>query len=664
MRVDFEAGVLASHPELSADKLFSDNDNRFRYEGFVDRVFRFVSEKQLMRTELWARFVQQFREDADYDAGWRGEYWGKMMRGACFVYAYTRDPALYRVLCDTVCDLMTTADENGRISTYHVSHELDGWDLWGRKYVLLGMQYFFEICEDEVLRERIVRSMCAQMDEIIAKVGAEKGKKPITSCTRHWRGLNSSSLLEPVVRLYRLTGRKAYFDFSKYIVDGGGTDVENIFKLAYEDRMYPYQYPVTKAYEMMSCFEGLLEFYRITGEPWYRDAVIRFADKILESDFTVTGCCGCTHELFDHSTVRQANTTNGAIQQETCVTVTLMKLLHQLTCLTGNAKYADAFERSFYNAYLGSLNTEDVTQPTVMGAHPDWVIEPLPFDSYSPLTAGTRGNGIGGLKVMSDRHYYGCCACIGAAGIGLVPKMQIMSCEDGFAINLYIRGSVRTRTPSGREAVFTFDTAYPKHGKVDIELRLQSSERFRILLRNPCWSKETAVFVDQKRVDICDGYIEIEREWRDRERITLILDMRTEILRPVSYGSQILMNKVVWGANMIVPTFDAEDPLLKYHIALRRGPIMLARDSRLGDCVEDAIPVLSDGDYAKIELIADDAIPFDAIVAAQVPLADGSHVTVVDYSSAGKLWSKESRMAVWLRRIEPAPCSSPIAAPY
>ena len=40
---------------------------------------------------------------------------------------------------------------------------------------------------------------------------------------------------------------------------------------------------------MMSCFEGLLEYYRITGKEWQREAVIRFADRILESDFTVIG---------------------------------------------------------------------------------------------------------------------------------------------------------------------------------------------------------------------------------------------------------------------------------------------------------------------------------------------------------------------------------------
>ncbi|MBR6745463.1 MAG: glycoside hydrolase family 127 protein [Clostridia bacterium] len=632
------------------DAFYNAQGNVFQYEGFMDRAYRFILDAQLMREDLWARFVRQFREDSDYEGGWRGEYWGKMMRGACLVYMYVRSPALYRILSDTVEDIMTAADEDGRISTYAKSHELESWDLWCRKYVLLGMQYFLEICEDDALRERIVRSMQRQADCIIGKVGKGEGKKPITACTRNWRGLNASSILEPIVGLYRLTGEQRYLDFAQYIADSGATDVENVFRLALEDQLYPYQYPVTKAYEMMSCFEGLLALYRITGEEWYRTATVNFANKILESDFTVIGSCGCTHELFDHSSVRQANTTNEKIQQETCVTVTLMKLMYQLTLLTGDGKYADAFEISLYNAYLGAMNTENVIEPMILREHPDWVAEPLPFDSYSPLTAGTRGNGIGGLRLMSDRHYYGCCACIGSAGLGLVPRMQLLRTEDGFAVNLYVAGTVSADTPGGQRILFDFRTEYPKHGETEIRLRLPRPEGFRLLLRNPHWSQKTKLTLNGKPLSVSEGYIAIEREWRDGDTLSLMLDMRTQAIRPIPYGSQILMNKVVWDKDITVPRFDREDPLAREHLAFRRGPIMLAQDGRLGYSLSDAasVRVRADG-YVDAQLPAEKKAAFDTVVEAALPLADGSYMPVVDYASAGKLFSEKSRMAVWMR---------------
>lgn len=416
---------------------FFDCRNEFQYSDFIDKTIRYIETVQLTDVELWDRFVRQFRENADSDAGWRCEYWGKTMCGACLVYSYTKNKNLYCILRKTVLDIMDTQDCFGRISSYELNREFDGWDIWGRKYVLLGLQAFLEICTDECLSSDIVSCMCRQADYIIDKIGdANNGKLPITSATRHWRGLNSSSILEPFVRLYNITGEQKYLDFAGYIVSCGGTDVVNVFDLAYQDELYPYQYPVTKAYEMTSCFEGLLEYYKATGIEKYKTAIINYANKVLESDFTIIGSSGCTHELFDHSAVRQANTTNGAIAQETCVTVTLMKFFYNLTLLTGDTKYIDAFEISMYNAYLGAVNTEGVVEPTLKKEHPDWSTEPLPFDSYSPLTAGTRGNKIGGLKLMSDKHYYGCCAAFGAVGCGLIPKMNLLSYSKGFALNL------------------------------------------------------------------------------------------------------------------------------------------------------------------------------------------------------------------------------------
>lgn len=639
----------ANYPKQNTDVLFNDIENTYKYSGIIDEAMHFTEEKQLFRTDLWKRFVNQFKEDdADYDAGWRGEYWGKMMRGACFVYAYSRDEKLYDVLTETVIDMMSAADENGRISSYNVSHEFDGWDIWGRKYVMLGMQYYLEICKDEELKKRITASMCAQADYIMSKIGREEGKKSITSATRHWRGLNSSSILEPFVRLYSITENKKYLDFAEYIVEIGGTEVENIFELAYQNELYPYQYPITKAYEMTSCFEGLLEYYRITKNEHYKTSLVNFADKVLESDFTVIGCCGCTHELFDHSTVRQTNTTNGKIVQETCVTVTLMKYFYQMTLITGNSKYADAFETSLYNAYLGAFNTEDVIEPTIERDFPECHLEPLPFDSYSPLTAGTRGNGVGGHRVMSDKYYYGCCAAIGAAGIGLVPKMQIMSYNNGFAMNLYINGEANTKTSNGNKVTFVTDTEYPKNGNIKITVKTEKSCDFEVMLRNPAWSKKTKVSVCGKNTEMSKGYIKVSGTWSDGDEIMLELDMRTEAIYPVPYGQQVLMNKVIWGVNYVVSTFDKEDPIAKKHIALRRGPLMLAQENRLGYSVDEPVEIKVNADgYVDIDTEVESIAPYKNILEAGVPLADGSVMHVTDYSSAGKLWTEKSKMAVW-----------------
>ena len=640
----------ANYPRLKTDMFFDDFNKEISFNGFIDNSIRYIEDFQLLDGELWARFVQQFNEDSDFDAGWRGEYWGKMMRGAAMTYAYTKNEKLYSVMAKTVEDMINSADEDGRISTYAKNHEFDGWDMWSRKYVMLGMQYFLEICTDSDFNEKIVESMKKQADYIIARIGAEEeGKMPITSATRHWRGLNSCSVLEPIVRLYNITGEKKYFNFAEYIVSTGGTDVVNIFDLAYENKFYPYQYPVTKAYEMTSCFEGLLEFYRITGIERYKTALINYADKILESDFTVIGCAGCTHELFDHSTVRQANTTNHETMQETCVTVTLMKFFWQMTLLTGNSHYVDAFEISMYNAYLGSINTEKVVRRDIIDSYStDCITDIMPFDSYSPLTAGMRGNGIGGFKVMSDNHYYGCCACIGAAGNGLIPKMAVLRACDGFVLNLFINGIVKMNTDSGKVAEFVIKTDYPKKGNVNITVN--ADDEFTVYIRNPYWSENTVVSLNGEDVKSSNGYIKLNRQWKKGDCIEINLDMKTKVVRPVDYGNQIIMNKVIWGHNYMISTFDEQDPEALKHIALTRGPIVLAQDSRIGYNLDEPSHIkIGDNDCVDVVIPEKYKVNYPHIVEACVPLENGNYMTLIDYASAGKLWSEESKMAAWIK---------------
>lgn len=639
----------ANFPRLKTDKFFADYSNTYKYTGCADGALKFAENAQLLDAELWKRFVYQFRSDADSaDACWRGEFWGKMMRGACFVYSYTKNEELYTVLTKTVKDMLASADGLGRISTYSVEAEFDGWDMWSRKYVLLGMQYFLEICGDAALTSEIIASMKAQVDYIMTKIGpAEENKKPITSATRHWRGLNASSILEPVVRLYSLTGEKKYLDFATYIVNCGGADVVNVFELAYKNELMPYQYAVTKAYEMTSCFEGLLEYYRITGTPWHKTAVINYADRILESDFTVIGCCGCTGECFDHSTVRQANTTNERIMQETCVTVTVMKFMYQLNLLTGDVKYADAFEISFYNAFLGSQNTEGAIGRSVMfELEPNIKKQVIPYDSYSPLTRGTRGNEVGGWRIMSDGYYYGCCACIASLGAGLVPKMHLLSTEGGFAMNMFINGSVSTSAPDGTGVSFLTETEYPRLGNVKITVNPERTVAFELKLRVPYWSAKTELRVNGEKIDTACGYNAIARTWSRGDVVEIEFDMRTHAIRPTPYGSQILVNKPVWGYNYMITTYDKEDPLAKNHIALMRGPIMLAQENRLGfDMTKPANIVLDGCDCA--DAVLTDGAPYESIVCVKVKTAGGD-MMLTDYSSAGKLYTPENTVAVWI----------------
>lgn len=643
----------ANAPRLKTDALLMDFELRSEFSGCIEKAFRFIHDEQLMNAALWTRFVEQFRLGDDSVKGaWRGEYWGKMMRGACFVWSHTRDDALFRVLRGTVEDILTTQDEHGRISSFNIEKELFGWDMWCRKYVLLGMQYFLEISEDEAFNGRVIDSMRRQVDYLIAKIGDGEGKMSIYETSQTWRGLNSSTILEPVVRLYSLTGEQAYLDFARYLVDCGGTALGNLIDMALEDRLMPYQYPITKAYEMMSFFEGVLEYYRLTGEEKYKTAVLNYGRRILETDITIIGSAGCTHELLDYSKVRQAdpNTLAGSgIMQETCVTVTWMKFCLQLLLLSGEVVFADAIEQALYNAYLGAINTEKKIDQDTPTKGPEWILEYLHFDSYSPLLPDIRGKRVGGLQLMRDGHYYGCCACIGSAGIGVAHKAAVLQARDGVCLNLYIPGTLLTRTPEQNPLRLTTTTEYPVGETVRISVAPEQEETFTLQLRIPGWCKNASVSVNgAEPAPAKAGWLPLRRSWKTGDTVTLRLDMPTEALYPLSYGEITINTDWHPKEDILSPVKITETPENRKHIAFRRGPLILAADARLGyDPAAPIEPKVENG-QAELRILPASAASFDATLVAALRMADGSERTLVDYASAGKTLSAESKMAAWM----------------
>ena len=179
------------------------------YVGAVHDYVLITENHQLLDKKTWDKFIEVFTENSDdHDLGWRCEYWGKMMRGACLTYTYHATEELYSVLDYAVRGLLKVQRKDGRFSTYSEEKQFDGWDLWGRKYVLTGMMHFIKICKDESLKTEIIEAISKHADYIAEHVGGGEGQKSILETSTHWLCLNSCTILEPFVELYKLTGKQ------------------------------------------------------------------------------------------------------------------------------------------------------------------------------------------------------------------------------------------------------------------------------------------------------------------------------------------------------------------------------------------------------------------------------------------------------------------------
>ena len=74
---------IKSEQEKIHSELFPLAPGEAKYRGYIENLVKFTLTHQLLDADTWKMFADQFRLHSDSDNCWRGEYWGKMMRGGC-----------------------------------------------------------------------------------------------------------------------------------------------------------------------------------------------------------------------------------------------------------------------------------------------------------------------------------------------------------------------------------------------------------------------------------------------------------------------------------------------------------------------------------------------------------------------------------------------------
>jgi DUF1680 family protein len=554
------------------------------------------------------QFVDPFRHKEE-TRFWQSEFWGKLMLAAISSYDYNRDPEMLKKIDGAVKGLLATQMEDGYIGNYSDSSRLQQWDVWGRKYTLLGLLSWYDLTGNKSALE----ASCKLADYTILQIGP--GKKDIIR-TGNYRGMPSCSILEPMVYLYKHTGNKKYLEFAKYIVNQWETaDGPKLISKALDGIPVAERFPQPKswwswengekAYEMMSCYDGLLELYRITGDRTYLNAVEGSVKSIIDTEINISGS-GTAFECWYKGAEHQTEPTYHMM--ETCVTFTWMKLCNNLLRITGNPIYADHIEKSSYNALLASMKFD--------GSQ---------IAKYSPLE-GIRSEGEKQCGMNIN-----CCNANGPRGFMLIPAYSVMGGQNELFINLY--SSSKFKVPVNPKNMVGLEqmTNYPETGNVEFIITPEKDESFSISFRIPSWSQKNFLSVNGDEVpNVIPGtYHRVTRVWKKGDKVSLIFEMKGVVV--YQNGFQAVM----------------------------RGPIVLARDTRFGDGdVDEASVINSRKNIADIKV--SDKKPKDVWMAFTVPMVTGTNlegpdrdpkpVHLCDFASAGNTWGEDSRYRVWLKK--------------
>jgi uncharacterized protein len=542
---------------------------------------------------------------------WQSEFWGKWITSAILAYRYQPEPQLKDVLDKAVAGLMATQTPDGYIGNYSSDRQLEGWDIWGRKYCLLGLIAYYDITNDK----NVLQSASRLADHLIKELS---DKEALIVKKGNHKGMAASSVLEPVCQLYVRTGEKRYLDFAEEIVRQWETaDGPQLITKSNIDVAKRFPHPENwygpeqgqKAYEMMSCYEGLLELYRLTGRQEYRMAVEKTWQNILDTEINIAGS-GASAECWFGGKEHQVSPVYH--YQETCVTVTWIKMSQQLLRLTGKAKYADAIEQAYYNALLGAMNIDGS----------DWA-------KYTPLS-GERKHG-------SEQCGMGlnCCNASGPRGLFTFPLTVVMSATDGIQVNFFTDGKSLINTPANQNAEIIQSTNYPIDGKIVLKVEIPRAEEMSLRIRIPAWSTQTVLTVNGKPVDglIAGEIAVIKRSWQSGDEIELELDMQGRIIKQGKHPE---------------------------HLALMRGPIVLARDARLEGPVINAVitPVVNNEGYVSLEKVRQNEnniwMQFKAMVNVETYTESAAQPVPAffsDYASAGNTIDERSAFRVWFTQL-------------
>lgn len=532
--------------------------------------------------------VAPFRDRNERDGRWRCEFWGKIVRSAIRSWHAVPDPGLEQLIRKTVHDLCTTQTPDGCISSYPAELQTKDWDIWGRKYALLGLcRYYREIERSEEVRHAVARCL----DHLMTQVGPEAQR--IVDCGHH-TGLAASSLLGAVVAAARVTGEKRFLDYAKWIAAQGGSTEGDIFALARRGTA-PAELGNGKAYEMTSCFEGLLELYRETGDPEQLDAVMKYFRAVRDRELFITGAGGLKDmwgEFWYEGRRNQTRSDAGSLG-ETCVTTTCIRFFGQILRLTGELSAADEMERALYNGILGAMVPDG-----------SWWLHANP----TPL-AGSSFKKRAGDQIPG----YGedCCVAQGPEALATAACYAVMRTEEGPAVLFYEACEAKIPLADGSEAALSITGNYPDGATAAITVSLSAPRRFRLKLRVPAWSTRTRIRVAGEEIPARPGtFAEIDRLWTTGDRVELEFDLRFRAV-PAPDGGALL--------------------------AAMRGPVLFARDSRLGEL---------DTPVSPEEIENAQEIPAEPEFARLCRLPDGSKLC--DYASAGNRFTPENTLRVWL----------------
>jgi DUF1680 family protein len=300
-------------------------------------------------------------------------------------------------------------------------------------------------------------------------------------------------------------------------------------------------------------YSGMADVAAETGDRDYQSAVLSLWDNMVNRKYYLTGGIGSgeTSEGFgpNHSLPNDAYC-------ESCSSCGLVFFQYKLNLAYHDAKYADLYEQTLYNALLGAV-----------------ALDGKSFCYTNPLVNTERARW----------HVCPCCVSNISRTLLMLPTWMYVKSRDAVYVNLFAGSRINVGAVAGTAVEIVQKTEYPWKGAVELTVNPRQAATFTVYVRIPDRSTSKlyheqpwvhgltrmAVNGQTTAPKIEKGYASVTREWKAGDRIELELPMDAQRV-----------------------TADERVPADRGMVALRYGPLIynveLADNASIGQALGDA----------------------------------------------------------------------------
>jgi DUF1680 family protein len=285
-------------------------------------------------------------------------------------------------------------------------------------------------------------------------------------------------------------------------------------------------------------YSGMADVAAETHDTDYQSAVLSLWDNIVNKKYYVTGGMG----EGIRGDASEGFGPNYALSNdaycESCSSCGLIFFQYKMNLAYHDAKYADLYEQTLYNALLGATDEDGQT-----------------FYYTNPLRGGRR------------TVWHNCPCCVGniPRTLLMIPTWTYAKGEDGLYVNLFIGSTVNVEKIAGTDIQMVQKTDYPWSGNVSLTVNPKESKKFSLYVRVPD-RHTSALYTETPPVSgllslavngekfspkIEKGYAVINRQWKTGDKVDFVLPMEIQRI-----------------------TADAKVAADQGQIALRYGPLI------------------------------------------------------------------------------------------